>query len=629
MNCTSVTGSVLQISKNLFLYPSTCHVYILRSGSSAVLIDFGDGSVLDVLPSLAITQVTDVLMTHHHRDQGQGLPLAMSHGIRIWVPEVERELFEAVDDYWLGRPVYNNYNMRQDRFSLLHSTAVDGLLEDYAVYALGGFQFEVLPAPGHTPGSLALLTEIDGQRVAFTGDLIAGPGKVWSLAATQWTYNGAEGASLSALSMAQLMDRSLDLLLPSHGEIITDPQAALDLTFQRLRALLDARMENTRMVPLLRDPFSQITPHLLMNQTGACRSYALLSQSGKALLVDYGYDFVGAMAPGADRAAHRPWLYTLPTLKQSFGVSQVDVVIPTHYHDDHVAGMNLLRRVEGTQVWIPENFVEVMENPAAFDLPCLWYDPIPADRVLPLEMPLQWEEYTLWVYAFPGHTRYAAAIFMEVDGQRVLFTGDQYQGESGLKWNYVYQNRFEIQDYVRSVELYERLAPDILLSGHWNPVSGSEAYFRRLREDAAWLEALHRDLLPLETLNLGAEGIACHIQPYQAQAAPGETLVYQVCIRNPLHQSASAWMEWVLPEGWQVDPPTSAVSLAPGEQAVLSFTVCVPADSAPARRIRLAVDVTVGGLRLGQQAECLVDLLNRRLSLSSPSHTDRFFHPAA
>ena len=43
------------------------------------------------------------------------------------------------------------------------------------------------------------------------------------------------------------------------------------------------------------------------------------------------------------------------SLQREFGVSRIDVAIPTHYHDDHVAGFNLLREVEGTEVWAPES----------------------------------------------------------------------------------------------------------------------------------------------------------------------------------------------------------------------------------------------------------------------------------
>jgi glyoxylase-like metal-dependent hydrolase (beta-lactamase superfamily II) len=122
-------------------------------------------------------------------------------------------------------------------------------------------------------------------------------------------------------------------------------------------------------------------------------AYVLLSDRGKALLIDYGYDFRPASRRGRTDV-RRPWLYTLPKLRSQFGVTRIDAAILTHYHDDHVAGCNLLRDVEGAQVWAAENFADILQRPDYYDLPCLWYDPIPVDRVLPLDTPFRWEEYT-------------------------------------------------------------------------------------------------------------------------------------------------------------------------------------------------------------------------------------------
>ena len=597
------------IGENLYLYESTCNVYVLRSGSSAVLVDFGDGSVLDALPQAGIDTVTDILMTHHHRDQGQGLPLAEARGIRIWVPSAERDLFGEVDHHWQGRPVMDNYNVRQDRFSLLNSVKVSGLLEDYARYFLGGCTFEVLPVPGHTVGSLALLVNMEGRRIAFTGDLIAGPGQVWSMGATQWSYNGAEGAAVTCLSLKKLAEQAPDLLLPSHGAVITRPQEANELLFGRLRALLDMRGENPRMLRFLREPYTRVTPHLLRNATGMANSWVLLSESGKALIIDYGYDFVGGVAPGSDRASRRPWLYTIPALKRDFGVTKVDVVIPTHYHDDHVAGMNLLQRVEGTELWVPENFASILAYPERYDMPCLWYDPIHADRVLPVDAPVQWEEYTMHIYSFRGHTRYEVGIFAEVDGKRMLFTGDQYQSETGQKWNYVYQNHFNAGDYNTTAQLYAQLQPDLILSGHWAPLEVTPEFLNTLTEQAACLEQMHNDLLLPGSLEGSETNTPIRIEPYQSKAKPGQGALLEAFVFNPLLEAAEIRLEIAAPEGWEITPLVWSARVAPGETAVVSFCATPPADAAPARRVRLAVDVTAGARRLGQLAECLVDVL--------------------
>ncbi len=294
------------LSTDLFLFEDTCNVYVLRSGSEAVLIDFGSGNVLSELPAIGVQRVTDVLMTHHHRDQGQGLPRAVAIGARIWVPHAEQDLFADVDAYWQARPIHDNYDVRQDRFSLLSSIPIAGTLRDYETRRFGNYRLTVIPTPGHTVGSISLATEINGDAVAFTGDLIAGIGKVWSLAATQWTYNGGEGLAASVLSLLTLTDMPLDCLLPSHGVPMFDPAAAIQPLVERLCQLMQSRGQNPLLFALRNTPYKAILPHLLHNLTSFSNAYVLLSESGKALFIDFGYDYTVGQARWTDRSSRRP-----------------------------------------------------------------------------------------------------------------------------------------------------------------------------------------------------------------------------------------------------------------------------------------------------------------------------------
>lgn len=587
---------------NLYRFTDTCNVYLLRRGREAVLVDFGDGGLLEHLPEIGVERVTAILMTHHHRDQGQGLHRAGAAGIPVWVPHTEQDLFHSIDAHWQGRDIFNNYNPRQDRFSLLESIPVAGTLRDYQTVTFSGFDMTVIPTPGHTTGSVSLLVLIDGQRLIFTGDLIFGAGKLWSLSATQWTYNGAEGAPATIASLLDIRDRNPDLLLPSHGNPIDDPAAAIAALVERLWALLRLRGENPRLFQLRDQPYQAITPHLLMHRASMANSYVLRSESGKALFIDFGYDFVTGIPAGSDRASRRPWLYTIPGLKAQFGVQKIDVAIPTHYHDDHVAGMNLLREVEGAQIWAADSFADILEAPASYDLPCLWYDPIPVDRRLRAGQPIPWEEYTLTLHPLPGHTRYAVAIAFEVDGKRALATGDQYQDDDGLKWNYVYQNRYQLGDYAASARLYHSLQPDLILPGHWQPLWVPPGYFESLAARADQLEALQRELLP-ESPNLGAEGFLARIQPYQAEALAGQPLTFQVELINPFSQPQEIALAVIAPKGWRVTGSNQTLRIAQSGAACFQAT---PPPGIAIRRARLAVDLTVGGQRFGQQAEALV-----------------------
>src|SRR3954471_10883853 len=183
-------GGVDRLVGGVQRLPDTCNAYFVASGTVAVAIDFGSGLVLDRLDELGVDRLTDVLVTHHHRDPVQGLRRAADAGIRIWVPPIERELISGVDARWQRRQLDNDYDLRQDRFSLLEQVPVAGTVDEYRTRRYGGVEVHALPVPGHTIGSVAYLVEAGGRRLAFSGDLAYGEGKVWSLAATQWSYGG-------------------------------------------------------------------------------------------------------------------------------------------------------------------------------------------------------------------------------------------------------------------------------------------------------------------------------------------------------------------------------------------------------------------------------------------------------
>jgi glyoxylase-like metal-dependent hydrolase (beta-lactamase superfamily II) len=599
----------VQVEPNVFRFPDTVNVYLIRRGRTAVLIDFGSGDVLDHLDEFAVDRVTDVLLTHHHRDVTQGLARARAAGVRIWAPATERDLIAAADEHWQMRPLDNIYDLREDRFTVLEDVPVDGLVAEYRTRRYGDVEVLAVPSPGHTPGSVSYIVETDGRRLAFTGDLIAAPGKVWSLAATQWTYTGIEGLGSTILSGLDLLDREPERLLPAHGEPIDEPADAIRLLNDRLQALINLRSPEWQLAALRERPYLEISSHLLRNRTSVSNSYALLSDSGAALLIDFGYDFTTGLPAGTDRSSRRPWLETIPALKREHGVERIEVAIPTHYHDDHVAGFNLLRDVEGTEVWAAENMVPILEDPHRFDLPCLWYDPIPVDRQLAFGRPFRWHEYELTVHPLPGHTLFAAAIEFEVDGRRVVATGDQQDGrwvagERPEFLNYQYRNGFRFDDFRDSAELYRRLQPDLLISGHWLPRRVTDDYLEHLLEAGTELARLHRELLTLEVVDFGAGGFGARIEPYRSEVRPGSSLDLEVIVRNPFARVDEAEVVLALPAGWTAEPLARRTSVEALGESRLAF--CIRAGPAVTRRARIAADLTVGGVRFGQQAEALV-----------------------
>jgi hypothetical protein len=223
------------------------------------------------------------------------------------------------------------------------------------------------------------------------------------------------------------------------------------------------------------------------------------------------------------------------------------------------------------------------------------------DRVLRFGEPVRWHEHELRVHPLPGHTRYAAAIEFEADGRRVLATGDQQSVTPGGRMiaNYQYRNRFAIDDYLASAELYERLRPNLILTGHSGAHDLTAPQLERFAADARRISELHRELLPLPD----AEGVFARVAPYRASAPPGGTVDLEVELRSPLDEPARASVSLVVPDGWAVEPARATAALEPHGEGTLRFRVTA-GDGAG--RHPVAADVTIGELVLGLHAEALV-----------------------
>jgi glyoxylase-like metal-dependent hydrolase (beta-lactamase superfamily II) len=110
----------------------------------------------------------------------------------------------------------------------------------------------VLDARGYTRGAVAYLFEVDGRRIACTGDLIYGDGKILDLYSLQdaiaepkedgYHGYGARAGELIA-NLRAIAARKPDVLVPARGPVIRDPQAAIVRLVQRLEAVFASHFE--------------------------------------------------------------------------------------------------------------------------------------------------------------------------------------------------------------------------------------------------------------------------------------------------------------------------------------------------------------------------------------------------
>jgi glyoxylase-like metal-dependent hydrolase (beta-lactamase superfamily II) len=609
------TGELKRLSENLYLLEDTCNVYLIRDGSRGLLIDFGSGKILDHLPGLGVTKVDWVLHTHHHRDQCQGDYKAVERSIPIAVPAHERHLFADAENFWRNRRVFHLYYVRNDFNTLTENIPVAAVLHDYGTFRWGSRDLFVLPTPGHTLGSVSLLVEVDGKRTAFTGDLMHSPGKLVNLWDTQVNYGGAEGVDLGAFSLARLREQKPALLCPSHGDPLPDPDAGIQQTIDRLTDYYRFQTGNT---PSLLSRGYAVSPHLIAHHLTTSSFYAILSNSGKAMFIDYGSasgvhfgNFERATAP-TDRI--RFVEHNISDLKSRFGMKSVDVAMPSHMHDDHMNGFPHLIRHHRAQVWCYENMVDIFENPRGHNLGCILGEPFKVSRAFRHGEQFKWEEYDFEITHSPGHTEYQMALFVTIDGARVAFTGDAFfpypdSTQGVLRHNLIFRNHVENDSHLKSIRNLIAHEPSIIAPGHGRPFLANREELLATEQKMRRQTQFFHELIADPDVNFGLDPSWCSIYPYQMLIKPGDSSRAQIRVQN--YRAAPMKMEIALvaPREWQIEPDVLRFEAPSRDKVRQEFRIHLPRDWRPnSPRFAITADVMCDGKYLGQITEAVVDL---------------------
>jgi glyoxylase-like metal-dependent hydrolase (beta-lactamase superfamily II) len=616
------------------VFRDSCNVYAVAGPEGTVFVNAGIGHWLDGIPARFGPPFT-LLCTHYFRDHSAGAAKAARMGFDIRVPTGEAGIFADPVQHFRERQNYIVYDNIWDQFAPIEPARVTPV-HDYGTVDVAGLDFTVVPLPGVTPHHTGYVLTTPHGTVVFSGEAIHSPGRMARIAPLQYDYNDLGGAVNAHWSAGALRRLGPVALLPSLGPpILQDVDPALAALQASLRQLCALRpLERDLMVAADDDRLRRVTDHVWVEPHSEAASWFLLSDSGKALVIDYGYrgGFGLNTPPGVGKnwqwpsypmhSRRRVLLHGVEALKRELGIDRVDVVLLSHFHDDHVAGVPLLRRLFETECWVPENFAALLAEPAAHRFPCDWPEPLTIDRRLPLDETFAWEEYTFRLAPMSGHTRFSAAIMFEADGKRFVHTGDQHffdrpkldPDEGSWKGvrpnqNEVYRNGAFTHSFRDSAALLAKWRPDIIISGHQHAMYTDDGFFRLLTWWGDEFERIHREamLLDDDAPHFEADGWGGWIWPYRVHVAEGESATVTVTVRNPLPEAATLTVRLVGPEGWRGEE--TALDAAP--RAEVSATLAIR-PAGPCRRQPIAAELLVGDRSFGQVAEALVTVGGER-----------------
>ena len=484
-NQTARDGAPLrQLSEHLFAFEDTCNVYLVTSGEAGLLVDVGSGAVARHIAGVGVTSLEWVLHTHHHRDQCWGTPrLAAEHGAQVAVPEHERHLFEQRASFWQTRRTFDNYNDRNTFFT--HRRGHRRRCGAGGLRDLHLARVSVLRLAGQ--GAHARVERAD-RRV--DGRSSPSPATCWrpaasSISSTRWSTPTAPWkASCSRCSRSRRCadaSRTCACLRTARRSRRSAPTSTGSKTaswsssgsaYSRHGARTNIRTARAALIPL--------SAHLLWGGVWTCSNfYVVLSDSGKALFVDYGHAFWPHMHIGPDHDGLESMRFVehhLDELREEYGVSSFDLVVPTHIHDDHTCGIPYLQRHHGTRCWALEEVGQVLADPAAWtSTPCTFPKPIRIDRAQG-RRDVQLGGVRVRDPLRTGADGVPLGLRGLIDGRKVAFTGDNYflaevderrqDGACAPYQTTVLRNSFQLGMHRRCAEVMRKIAPELICPGH-------------------------------------------------------------------------------------------------------------------------------------------------------------------
>ena len=613
---------MIQLSPSIWKFSDSCNVYVVKSGKECLLIDAGSGAVADHLASVHVDRVDWILHTHHHRDQCWGTPRLQKAGAKVAVPEYERHLFDNVECFWNSRRLFDNMNDQNTFFSLGTSIRVDATLNDYETFGWKDHVFHVLPAKGHTYGMVSLIAEIDGRRVAFTGDLMVNGGKLYQLHAMEYNYGDMLGIEFTMQSLLALKRQNVDVAFPSHGAPIHDVNASISALEKRLVALSEVGRQRTsgtdspfaERETLYESKLQRISEHLLWAGPYTCSNfYVVLDGQGHAMLIDYGLSSLGHLHGQADHDSMQLLRFVehhLGQLVDDFAVREIEMVIPTHIHNDHVCGIPYLRKHFGTKCWALDHVSKVIASPSYWaGLPCVFHKPIEVDRELSDGEAFHWRGFDFRIWHAPGQTEFHSIISGTIDGTRVAFTGDniflyQSHGRERPAQTTVLRNSFQLDMHRRCAEVLQASRPELICPGHGDLIAMSPT---RLDEYADFIDRKERAVRDLvgDPADHFVDLFWAQMHPYLSIVSKGDDVLFTVRLRNNLARTAVYEARLVLPEGWKTPAGSVSMTLPAGGHGTLDLPATAPHLAHTERKL-VTAEILIDGVSQGPICEALV-----------------------
>jgi glyoxylase-like metal-dependent hydrolase (beta-lactamase superfamily II) len=533
-----------------------------------------------------------LLLTHCRRDLLWAAKQLIEKGTVTYASAEDYKYFTKIDSFWIDfiHTRFGDYEQQTTKYPVT-SLAVDRKLKDGDVIKWQELEFRVINTPGYTRGAISYVSDIDDQKVIFSGDLIYGDGKLFDLYSLQdkvdelniMGYHGFAGRISELISSLQkIKNFKPDMIVPARGPVIYEPELAINNLIKMLqnlyanylstsayrwytgnekqkklaeRAQLDSSAIDWMPMAKLRKQSPAWLKHEL-------NSVVITSKKGSAFLIDCGIDMAWQRLFGTNGI---------------LSDKKIEGVFITHYHDDHTNFISPIIDKHNCPVFVTKDLADILSHPEAYRMPAMTTKGIPNISVVPDGHKMHWNEFQFTFYNFPGQTIYHNAMLVEFENEKIFLIGDSFS-PTGMD-DYCLLNRNIIHrgfGYFYCLNILRSLPDDT-----WLVNQHIQELFQFSKENLDFMdkkleerEILLSDLNPWEDINYLIDEQWARIFPYSSEIQKGENTCFAVKVFN--HQNELCKYRItpnVNASGFTVSPPYIDLSVASLQEGEAKFTL--------------------------------------------------------
>ena len=596
----SAVASFRSLSSQLSVRDDTCSVYRITINGRSLLIDCGT----DAQPGTMGAKIVErVLLTHFHRDSCSAARLWQAQGAEVVVPYAERRFFEEADLLKASYDTFDNYTSYYPGSTSLHDLTADRFAHDYESLEWQGLRIDVVPLPGHTFGSVGYLFELDGRRHLACGDLMSAPGQLRDYFWSQWRYMEFQGHINHLESLKTVAELDVDLVLPGHGDAFEPTSQALADLQSALEELYE--LFHAKPYRYFKPAFRRLTERVYEVSNSSANTYIVRDDDGHALLIDCGYTSNAPISANP----HRFIDLLTPWLEPELGIRDVDWFLPSHYHDDHMAGYPALAARYGTQVASSPELRDILEHPERFDMPCLVPRGVNVARVVERGEALHWRGIDFYVEQHPGQTLYHHLISFDADGHRFMCIGDNVSGlcfaeERDFIHSFIPKNRTPVSSYREMPRQIIERRPDTILTGHGGAVTFDQGKVERWQSWMDRWQTLFTAIIDQPHPNVGMDPRWVEFYPYKVRIEPGAEVAFELRVTNHEAESAACAIRFRSLDSVRLAPAQADFQVPGGSSGSCRLTARFP-EAFRTHALPIIADVTWNQRHLGEIAEAI------------------------